>query len=300
MISGYRRGILYAALTAVMWGGSGPFVKMISAEGLSQATVSAVRAWFVVASVGLWLRHRRGPGVFRISRRTLAAYAVMGFLSVICMATGYMMSCVYLTVPQAVILHYTFPLLTIAGDCFITKERPTLLQLAAALLILAGLYAGFAMGHGLGAVSVVGALWGALSVTGFAGQNLLTRSILKGGGTDPIVQLFYVNLFGGLMLIAGKSAIIGWGDLRLITSRTALLMVYPVLVTGLIGFALLFSSMKYIPATAASLVCSLEVVSTLALMPLLLGSFPTIQETAGALIILFAVIISTVRRRPAS
>ncbi len=297
IISNYRKGILMAILTAALWGGSGPFVKLISAEGLHQVTVMMFRACFVVLAVGPWLALRRGTDALRVSGRMLAAYALLGLLTIVCMATGYMLSCVYLTVPQAVILHYTFPLLTIAGDCLITKERPTLLQVVGAVLILVGLYVGFAMGEGLGTISVIGAIWGTISVIGFAAQNLMTRSLLKSGKRDPMVQLFYVNLFGGIMLLAGKSALLGWDDLGLITPRVALLMVYPVAVTGLIGFALLFSSMKYIPATLASLLCSLEVVSSLAAMPLLLGSLPTRQETAGALIILFAVIVSTVRRK---
>lgn len=297
MISGYRKGILMASLTAILWGASGSFVKLISAEGLHQVTVIIFRTCFIVLTVGPWLALRRGTDALRASGRMLAAYALLGFLTIVCMTTGYMLSCVYLTVPQAVILHYTFPLLAIAGDCFITHERPTLLQGAAAVLILVGLYVGFAMGEGLGTVSVIGAVWGMISVIGFAGQNLITRSLLKGGKRDPLVQLFYVNLFGGIMLLTIKTVLLGWNDLDLITPRVALLMVYPVVVTGLIGFALLFSSMKYIPATLASLVCSLEVVSTLAAMPLLLGSLPTMQEIVGALIILFAVVVSTVRRK---
>lgn len=298
-ISDYRKGILMATATAILWGASGSFVKLISADGLSQITVAVYRTWFIVAVIGLWLRYKRGAEAFHVSRRTMAAYVSMGFLTIICTGTGYMMSCVYLTVPQAVILHYTFPLLTLIGDCVITRERPTVLQALAAVLIIVGLYVGFAMGNELGAVSVAGVVWGVLSVFGFAGQNLLSRSILKGGKTDPIVQLFYANLFGGIMVTLGKSAFIGWGDLHLITPRVLLLMQYPTLVAGIIGFALLFTSMKYIPATLASLLCSLEVVSTLALMPLLLGSTPTLQEVAGALIILFAVAISTVRKKAA-
>ena len=300
MISNYRKGILMAALTAVVWGGSGPFAKIISANGLSQITVSVYRTWFVVVVVGLWLLWGRGPSAFRASRQTLVAYVAIGFLSIVCTGMGYMMSCVYLTVPQAVILHYTFPLLTIAGDCLLTKERPTLLQAAAGVLIVVGLYVGFAMGSGLGGlekISVLGAIWGTISVVGFSAQNLMTRSMLRDGGTDPIVQLFYANVFGGIMVVAGKSLFLGWGDLHLITPRIFLLMQYPAVMGGLIGFALLFTSMKYIPATLASLLCSLEVVSTLAAMPLLLGSFPTMQEAMGAAIILFAVAISTVRRR---
>lgn len=300
MINEYRRGLLMATVTAVIWGATGPIAKIISTDGLSQITVAVYRTIFIVLAVGSWLYFRKGAGCFRVSRNMMAGYVVMGFLSIVCTGTGYMMSCVYLPVPQAVILHYTFPLLTIAGDYFITKEKPTLVQLIGAILIIVGLYVGFAMGHGLGDLSVIGLVWGTVSVFGFAGQNLLTRVLVKDGRSDPIVQLFYMSLFGGIMVTIGKSLFLGWDDLHLITPRIFALMQYPTIMSGLLGFALLYSSMQYIPATMASLLCSLEVVSTLAAMPLLLGVWPTMQETAGALIILFAVGISAIGKRKRS
>lgn len=297
MVTNYQKGLLMALGTALFWGASSSVAKLISAQGVHQLTVMVYRAIFVFFVVGAWILHRRGREAFRLSGRLCAIYAVLGFLTLVCMAGGYMMSCVYLSVPQAVILHFTFPIPTILGDIFITRERPTPIQIAASLLIVLGLYVGFAMDGGLGTLSFVGLAWGLLSVFGFAAQTLTTRYIVKGGKTDPIVQLFYTHVFGGIMVFIGKSLFFGWSDLSAITPIAFALMQYPATMGGMFAFALLFSSMKYIPATTASLVCTLEIVLALAMMPLLLGELPTPHETAGSLIILFAVAISTLRKK---
>lgn len=298
MAANYWRGVGLALTTALLWGASAAITKIISADGLSPLSVMAYRCVFITIALGAWLGAKRGSRALRPSRRTLGVYAVLGFLSIVCMASGFMVSCVYLTVPQAVILHYAFPLLTILGDAYLTRERPRAIQVAAALLILAGIYIGFDMGGaGFAGISAVGFAWGTVSVLGFAGQALLTRAVSKGGASDPLAQVFFVHLFGGIMLILGKSALAGWGDLAGLSSRVFALMQYPAIASGLLGFACLFASLRYISATTMSLICSLEIVVALAVTPLLLGGNSTIQELGGSAVIMIAVACSTLGRR---
>lgn len=297
MMSDYKKGLLMALTTAVLWGGASSLAKLTSAEGLSQLSVVVYRAIVVVVLVGLWLLAKKGRDVFMLSRRTLALYVALGFLTMVCTTGGFMLSCVYLTIPQAVILHYTFPLLTILGDVFLTKERPGIPQILASVLIITGLYVGFFMGRGIGAISMPGLAWGTLSVFGVAGIAILTRTAMKDGRGDPLLQLFYSHLFGGLMLAVGKTALIGWGDLSGLTPQIFAIVQYFVLGPGLIAFALLFTSMRYISASTASLICSLEIVIAIVVMIPLFHTLPTAQEVAGSLIILFAVCISMIPRR---
>lgn len=92
-----------------------------------------------------------------------------------------------------------------------------------------------------------------------------------GGATNPLIQLFYVHLFGGAMLIAGKSVLMGWGDLRAIDGAVFALMQYSALGAGLLGFGFMFNALKRIPASLVSLICTLELVFALIITPLVLG-----------------------------
>lgn len=296
-MSNYTKGILMLLGTALCWGGSGPFVKLILAGGVSQFTVMAFRTLGASILVGAWLVVTRGRRALAVDARTFAFYALIGFLSIVCSVMGYVVSCEYLSVPQAVILHYTCPIVIMLGDCFITKERPTRLQMLAVFMILAGLYAGFGGGDGLGPVPIEGVIFGCLSIAGLSTQNLLTRSYLKRGRADPVLQLFWANVTGGAMIITGVTIFRGWGDLERITPTLAPMMLYLVMCSSVLAFGLLYSAMRYVSATLAGLICSLEVVVSLAGMPLLLGSMPSARELIGSAIILTAVAISTIRKK---
>ncbi len=302
MVANYWRGVGLALTTALFWGASAPITKIISADGLSPLSVMVYRCIFISIVLGGWICAKKGMPAFFPSGRMLKIYVALGFLTIVCMGGGYMVSCVYLTVPQAVILHYTFPLLTLAGDVWIMHERPRAIQAAAAILILVGVYIGFDMGGaGLVGISVAGAVWGVISVLGFAGQALLTRVVAKGGTADPIVQVFFAHLFGGIMLLIGKSALMGWSDIAGVTPRIFALMQYPAIASGLLAFLCLFASLKYISATAMSLICSLEIVFALAVTPYLLGGNSTAKELIGSAIIMVAVACSTLgKRKPAA
>lgn len=283
--------------TALAWGFSGAFVKLILIDGVSQMTVMAIRTLTTSLVLCPWLLFTRGASSIAVGRRTLGYFALIGLLGVVCAATMYLISCEYLTVAQAVILHYTAPMVNMFGDCFITKERPTRLQIIAVFLIIIGLYAGFAGGGGLGPISWIGVFFGTISVFGSAAQNLLTRTYVKRGRVDPVVQLFWSNVFGFMMLAVGITFTRGWGDVANITTHTAALMLYPVFCSSMLGFGFLYCAMRYLPATLVSLICSLEVLVTLAGIPLILGTLPTMQETIGSVIILVAVAMSTIRKK---
>lgn len=296
MKNNYTRGVAMALGTALLWGGMSPLAKFVGSQGVSMASVMCYRALLVVILMAAWLRSSLGAGWYRIERRLMRTYLLLGFLTVVMNACGFMMSCAYLTVPQALMIHYTFPLATMAGSYFITREKPPLLQVAAGLMIIVGLYVGF-MGAGgrMNSVSPAGLLWAVASVIGLSGQTLVSRRILKGGATDPLIQLFYIHLFGGAMLIVGKSALMGWTDLKAIDGAVFALMQYSALGAGLLGFGFMFNALKFIPASLVSLICTLELVFALCITPFALGLYPTANELLGCAVIMVSVACASVR-----
>lgn len=292
-MSDRTKGILLAVVATVIWGSCASFARLVSDTGVAQITVMAFRAPLIAIILGAFISITRGPSALAVPRRMLACYAVVGVCSIALNATGYNTSCTYLTLPQAVILHYTYPMLTMLGDCFLTRERPTVTHFISGVLILVGMYIGFGMGDVSTSVDMFGVFCGALSVFGMASGNILTRTLMKSGRGDAFVQLFYANISCAIIIWSLITINGGWSNALLITPRTAGLMLVPTLGAGLVGFILVYSAMKYISATLTSLICSLEVVTTLAVMPIFLGSAPSLKEAAGAATILFAVALST-------
>ena len=298
MTSARAAGVLMALGTALAWGGTGSFAKLIAAGGVSQFTVVCYRALFAAAAVGLYLLARRGAEFFRCSRGELAQYAVLGVFTVLFNATGYMMSCVYLSVPQVLMLSYTFPIVTMAGSALINGERPTALQVCSCFIVLGGLYVGFAAGGvDLRSISLVGVAWSMLSVVGLSGNALLSRRISV--KADPLKQLFYSHITGAAMLIAIRSAAGNWDDLSNITPEIFLYMQYPAIFAALIGYGLLFSALKYIPAPLVSMICTMEIVFAALLTPLIIHEAPPANELAGSAVIAAAVVMSIISERKA-
>ncbi|KEJ93019.1 DMT family transporter [Synergistes jonesii] len=290
MKNNYARGVLMALGTAMLWGGMGPLAKFVGTQGVSMTSVMCYRAVVIVLLMSLWLRYRVGHGWYRIGRPLMRVYLLLGFLTVVMNAWGFMLSCQYLSVPQALMLNYTFPIAVMTGSYFITGEKPSRKQLAAGFLIIGGLYVGFfASGGETPPLSVPGLLWGIVSLLGLSGQMLLSRKVLRDGDSNPSLQLFYVYLFGGAMLIIAKSVFVGWDDLAAMNCAVFALMQYSAFGAGLCGFGLLLGALRVIPAPLVSLVLTLEIAFALVITPLSLGLSPTGFEIAGCAIVMAAV-----------
>lgn len=284
-----------ALCTTCCWGAMGPVAKLISSQGLSQVTVTCYRALFITVVVGAFLLFKRGRAAFQPGKKMFSVYALLGLFSLVFAATGNMVSCVYLTIPQALIIHYTYPLVTMAGSILVAHERPSLSQVAAGVFIIIGLYIGFNFIHGgPGTISAAGVAWGVLSVFGTAGQSLLSRRISKTVKPDVVSQLFFSNLAGGLILILGKTVFSDWHDAAAITPRIFALMQYPAVAGSLLGFSLFYTALKYVPAPTVSLITTLEIIFALVLTPLLLSQVPSSHELVGCAVILAAVVITTI------
>ena len=283
-------------IAAVCWGVMSPIAKVLSGAGISLMSVMAFRALFVVVTVGPYIYLTKGSEVFRPDRSMLCFYLLSGILSVVFSGGGFLMSLKYLSVPEALILHYTFPLFTLLGSLYITHEKPTFLQVLSGFLIIAGVYIGMVGGEKtFSGLSVPGLMWGSLAIIGISGQALVARRVCRGQETDQLVLLFFAHLLGGTVLAMGKSAIVGWEDILNFTCPLFSLMVFQSFCGSLLAYGLFYTALKYLPAATVSLLCTLEIVVAVGLTSLLLKQPPSMQEIIGCTVIIIAIVCATVR-----
>ena len=134
-----------------------------------------------------------------------------------------------------------------------------------------------------------------LSVAGLSGNALLSRRISV--KSEPLKQLFYSHLLGALMLAAIRTCAEGWPDLANMTPRIFLYMQYPAVFAALVGYGLLFSALRRISASLASMICTMEIVFAAALTPLYIGEVPPLHELAGCAVVAGAVLLSIFSER---
>lgn len=301
MKNDYTRGVVLSFVTALVWGAMSPMAKYMGENGLNMTTLMCYRtvALALVLAVFFTLREK-GTGWLHVGKRLMYSYILMALLTIILNATGFMFSCVYLTVPQALMIHYAFPLCTVIGSYFVTKEPPSRMQIVAAIMVIVGLGIGFSGNDTSSAgISVIGVVCGAISVIGLAGQTLLGRKVMLDGGSDPVIQLFYVHFFGAIVLVIAKSLLVGWADLAVINLPIFAIMQYHVFFVGLLGFGSMYAALKYISASLVSLICTLELVFGVIIASLCLRQYPTMGEVVGCAIIFASVAAATVPKKEA-
>lgn len=275
---------------AFCWGLISPLAKIISAANIDLMTLMLFRSLFTLTASYLCLLLPGGRARLRIDRERVRFYFLCGVLSVVLSGGGFLKSLDYLTVPQAIVIHYTFPLVTLMGSMWVTREKPTVLQIAAGFIIVAEVISG--MGGKVASftsVPAAGFIWALLAVMGISGQTLVARRFSLSHENDELVMLFYANVFASVLLAAYKTVFVGWADVALVTPRIFLLMSIVGFTGSFLSYGLFYASLKYIPAAVASLFCTFEIIVAVGLTAAVVGEVPSGHEVFGCALILIAI-----------
>ncbi len=179
----------------------------------------------------------------------------------------------------------SFPLFTAALEPLLLHQRPSRIQIVAALLILPGIYL-LVPSFTLQNHTTLGVVWGVLSGASFALLSVMNR--LLGRTYSSLAISFYQDGIAALVLLpvfflTATSSF--WQPRALL-----ILLILGVVCTAL-AHTLFIASMRTITAQFASLLASLEPVWGIVFGILLLGAIPTPLTLLGGTIILFATLL---------
>lgn len=284
---------LLAVLTAgVLWGTLSPAGKQLSLLGADMLTVAVLRAAFMAGGVALFLLVRM-PHRFRVGGLQLFQVAILAGPCMVGIYAGFFFALQHLTVPVTIVIFFTHPLLTTIGSLAITKDRPNLRQVGGALLTLAGVAVGVLSSGGSfsGGIDPVGIAWCLFAALGMSLYSLFGRLSAQTGFISQTTLFFYLQFFGLCWLILLKTFAAGWGDLPSITTAQLLWIMYVGLGGGMLGYSIYFYGLRTLPASTASIVSSIEIVTAFTLSALLLRQPPTLREIAGAVLIVLAIVL---------
>ncbi len=197
-----------------------------------------------------------------------------------------MLSLLHLPVSLAILIFFTFPLMTAMLESTLDRRLPGLGQLVCLLAALAGL--AIALEVERFALAPEGVIFAAIGAVGVAISYVWTGRALP--GVDSAVMTFHMAITG---LLGASLYVVATGSLALPVDGV---LGWPALIVAVVGFAVAFFAMfrgvHLIGPASTAMVMNLEPVFTIALAVALLAETLTGRKLIGAAVVVAAVVAS--------
>lgn len=275
-------GVWLCVVGALGFGATATFAKLADRAGVNVVTVLALR--FVLASVLL------GPVAVRRGDRSLDRRAAAGAIVVGAAVLSVQTMMLFLAIQRlgaalAVILHYSYPALVVAGSVALGREALDYTRVAAVTLAICGI-AVVVLAAGVGRLDAIGVLCGMGSACSYAGYLLISASIVTRLTPLRLSALLSVGVAAAVSAFGASS-----GQLDLHFALQGWLSVVGLAtIATVIPLVALLAGVSRIGASSASIVSMLEPLVAVALAALVFGERLTIVQAAGAALTLGAVL----------
>ena len=295
-------GYLYALLAAVLFGANGSVTKVTMEAGLTPAQVTEFRlvGTAIIAGLVLLVLDRRA---FVLPRRQWPVMLLLGVVGVALLQATYAAAVQILPVGIALLLEYTAVLMVALVAYFVLKE-PVKARLWVAIgFVLIGLaVVAQVWASTLDAVGVLLALAAAvcLALYFLVGERQVARisPLAVSFWTMSIAAVFWSFVSGWWELspsILTTPVDIG-GAAGVLEVPMALPLAWNVLLGSFAPFLLSLAALRHLPATAAGIVASSEVIFAFAVAWLWLGETLDAVQIIGAAIVLAGIILAQTAR----
>ena len=275
--------VLLAALSISLTNVSAPFVYD---AGGNPPTIIVLRNLAFLVICGLWLKT---SARFRWLDRRGQLTCIGAGIAYNCGAAGLLLSLLTLPVSLAILIFFTFPLLTALLESALERRPPGLGQCACLLAALAGLAVALEVERF--AFAAEGVIFAVVAAVGVAISYVWTGRALP--GVDSAVMTFHMAITGlvgaGLYVAAtgtfalpagGGTGFGGWGALAVAVLGFA------------VAFFAMFRGVHLIGPAPTAMVMNLEPVFTIALAAALLSEELSSRKLIGAAAVLAAVVAS--------
>ncbi|NLG48130.1 DMT family transporter [Gordonia sp. (in: high G+C Gram-positive bacteria)] len=297
-------GLVFAVVSAVSFGMSGPFARALQDTGWSSGAAVTVRIAIGAAALAIPAAYAmRGRWSLLADRRNHLTLAAYGFVAVTVPQLCYFYAVSTLDVGVALLIEYTSPVAVVAWMWFRHGQAPTRLTFLGTLIAAAGLVLVLQL-FGTVSLDAAGIAWaigamignaGYFVMSGHSGTALPAIAMAAGGLTYAALMLSVAGLVGVLPMTASSDDVLlaahpfGWW--------------VPVLALGFITAALAYftgiAAVRRLAPRLASFVALTEVLAAIIAAWLLLDQVPERIQLVGGALVLAGVIVVKMGERPA-
>ena len=274
------RGLVFANIAVLLFGLAGVLGKL---SGLPAPLIVFGRSFFagLVLLAVCWFRH-----IPLRPKRSRDSYLLLGQGVLLALHwTAFFQAINVSNVAIGLLSFSSFPLFTAMLEPLLLHQRPSRIQIVAALLILPGIYL-LVPSFTLQNQTTLGVMWGVLSGASFALLSVTNRWLGR-TYSSLMISLYQDGIAAIVLLPVFFFTATGsfWTPHDLL-----ILFILGVVCTAL-AHTLFIASMRDITAQSASLLASLEPVWGIIFGILLLGAIPTATTLLGGAIILGATLL---------
>lgn len=277
----HHRGLLLVNVSVLILAGVPLFAKWID---LPAQSIIFYRCLIGALALGVYLKWR-GERLRPDCKDDVWKILLMGAVLGIHWAT-YFHSIQISTVAVAITSLFIYPAMTVVLEPWFNGKRPALVDMALALVALAGI-ALIVPRFELGEETFVGAAWGVFSAFFFALRNVIYKRWLShyGGGRT----MFYQLLVAGLVLLPlvvspTEVELPDWGLIAILA-----------LFFTAFAHSLFVGSMQFISAKTLGLVACLQPVYAIVIAWIVLAEQPTVRTLIGAGVVVVVAMVESRR-----
>ena len=278
-------GIAMAVLAAVCLAMALVLSRLTYDVGVNALSILFLRFTLFTPVLGGWLL-LKGQALRLPRQRMLTSFGV-GLLYVAGFG-AYLGSVAYLPVSLAVLIFYTYPLVTVIMASILDQRRPSLqecLGFAAAFIGIAlALQVSFESLHPFG-----------IGLTVFASVCIALSFVLSARAlkdTDTTLVTLYMAISS---LLVTTLIILLSGALGLPSETTGWAILLAALAVFAVGFLAMFQSVKLIGPVRSAMVMNLEPPATILLAIVILGEHMSTQQVLGAALVIGAIVFTQSR-----
>jgi drug/metabolite transporter (DMT)-like permease len=283
-----RIGVLLCLVAGASFALQPVLVRLAFDGGAGVATVGSIR--FALAAAVFALLARRALAAAPV--RTLLPPFVLG-LTIYGLETGlFFASLERIDVSLASLLMCSYPALVVAGAVLLRRERPSRRRAVALVVALGGVALVLAGGVG-GAIDPVGIGFALAAAIAYAAYVLVSDRLL--GTTEPLVLATMLCAGAATAFALGGAAT---GSLEPARPSTLLVVGAIALVATVLPIAAFLGGVHRIGPSRATILGTIEPPVTIALSALVFGDRLGVVQLLGAGLVVSAVVILQLRRRP--
>ncbi|HPI97301.1 MAG TPA: DMT family transporter [Synergistales bacterium] len=293
---GYYVGLLLGVGAALLWGTSGPLMRMADTFGISVVQVNLVR-FTLSTSVLFIIALLNDPGILKPSRREKSPLFWLGAFGMLMSALGLNIAFLHISVGLSMVIYYSAPCWVMVGSWVLGGDRPSRWQIIAFSIAIAGIWIAVGGAKTMGTLDLVGF---AGAFTGALGYALYVLNGYYGTGRDAPFRSFVQTYMLAMIMLWIMSLFRGnVSDLVHVPLRGWLVLGYLAFATSLVPFGLLILALERISGSVASIATMCEVPFSMMWAWLICSESPEQMAIIGGIMVLLGITILSLERNHA-